>query len=107
MTLESLIMCNVHVTHQILLQTPTYEPIQCSKNKPVVRVLINYKIKHTEFKKYLNSSLCTLALPLLALCFLIRYLAERSCIFFTKHACLIECTKMQRVWRMNQECGLK
>lgn len=37
MTLESLIMCNVHVMHQILLQTLTYEPIQCSKNKPIVK----------------------------------------------------------------------
>lgn len=37
MTLRSLIMCNVHVTHQTLLQTLTHEPVQCSKNKPIVK----------------------------------------------------------------------
>lgn len=37
MTFKSLIVCNVHVTRQILLQTLTYKPIQCSKNKPIVK----------------------------------------------------------------------
>lgn len=82
MTLKSLIMCNVHVTHQILLQTLTHEPIQCSKNKPIFKESSLTAKSSIQFKKYL----CTLALPLLHMCISILYLIEGSYIFFTKHA---------------------